>query len=1327
MTDSSADRNPVDRLAEEFAERCRHGERPSLTEYTAKYPDLADEIRLVFPALAVLERFKPAVDEATGDFGGGTRQVGPCPERLGDYRLIREVGRGGMGVVYEAEQESLGRRVALKVLPGHALLDGRQRLRFRREARAAAQLHHTNIVPVYGVGEADGLHYYAMQFIQGQPLDQVLEELRRLRQAEGGPAASPTPGTGITPPKGSPEVSAVAVAQSLLTGEYNPAGAPGRADVLAPDARPPAAAALPAGDAASARPSDPSAPSALSASGRGYWRGVARIGVEVAEALHHAAGQGVLHRDIKPSNLLLDGQGNVWVTDFGLAKVATDRDNLTHTGDIVGTLRYMAPERFNGLGDVRGDVYSLGLTLYELLTLRPAFDETDRSRLLAQVMHGEPPRPRQVNPEVPRDLETVVLKAIAREPARRYQTAAELAEDLRCFAEDRPIRARQAGALERLWRWSRRNPVAAALIGVSGVAMLALVGAVVALLFNVQLQAAKEKAEEAQQQAEEAQQRAEQYQYFHHIDRVHAGWREGNLSQVATLLETAPADRRGWEWYYLQRLCHAELLTLPGFTGWEAASVAYSSDGTRILSGPKIWDATTGRLIRTVDLEATTNAAPSPDGKRWAETSSDGKVRVWDAESGQELLTFQGIEWAKLFFSSDGKRLLTCTWAGALQVWDSTTGQKLFEVKDHPVGINRAVFSPDGKHLITACADGKVRFWDPLTGRPGRELKAHGWEVWDAEFSPDGARLATASYDRTVKVWDVATGREIHTLKGHTNFVVAVTFSPDGARLASASLDGAIKLWNAAGGTELLTLKGHTRTIVGLVFSPDGAHLASACLDETVKVWDTTIDPEARVFQRHTEYVSSVTFSPDDTRFATTGMDGLVKVCDVRTGQELLTLRGHAGGLKGVAFSPDGKRLASGGYGDHTVRVWDALNGQPVRVLKGHTGPVTGVKYSPDGTRLASSSFDGTVKIWDPATGVLVQPLTGHTGGVKCLAFSPDGGKLASGSADVTVKVWDVATGQAYLTLKGHYILVASVVFSPDGTRLASAAFDRTVKVWDAGTGSLIHTLQGHTWFVDSVDFSPDGRRLVSAGMDGAVKLWDVESGQEILTLWGEAASCFDARFSHDGARLVLTGKGGAKFWDARPLGPDAVVEREALGLLEFLFAKPLCKADVIDHLRNSPTISEPARQLALEVVDRYHEETDPERYHRAAWAVARQRYLNANQYRFALRQAKAACRLAPDRPGYRTALGMALYRNGRYQEALGPLETSLKAGMGQTDVLNQTFLALCHARLGDAAKARDCFDRAVQSADSQKKLSPPQAEELRQFRVEAEELLNSR
>jgi formylglycine-generating enzyme required for sulfatase activity/serine/threonine protein kinase len=403
-------------------------------------------------------------------------------QHLGDYQILREVGRGGMGIVYEAQQLSLGRHVAIKVLPPHALLDSQHLGRFQREARAAAKLHHTNIVPVFGVGEQDGLHYYVMQFIQGLGLDLVLDELRRLRQPSRklAPTIDDSPGRPTGPSR---DVSAVVVARGLLTGEFRK---PDLSSALTtPQAEASPVASAPGDPEAStlARAADTSATirlpgqseaSTLSESGRPYWQSVARVGMQVADALAHAASQGVLHRDIKPSNLLLDDTGNVWVTDFGLAKAAGDSDNLTHTGDIVGTLRYMAPERFNGQGDLRGDVYSLGLTLYELLALRPAFDETDRNKLVKQVMHDEPVRPRKLNPDVPRDLETVVLKAIARDPAHRYQTPAEMAEDLKRFVEDRPVRARRVSEAEKLWRWCRRNPLPAGLLG--GIVLVFLAG-----------------------------------------------------------------------------------------------------------------------------------------------------------------------------------------------------------------------------------------------------------------------------------------------------------------------------------------------------------------------------------------------------------------------------------------------------------------------------------------------------------------------------------------------------------------------------------------------------------------------------------------------------------------------------------------------------------------------------------------------------------------------------------------------------------------------------------------------------------------------------------
>jgi serine/threonine protein kinase/formylglycine-generating enzyme required for sulfatase activity len=507
---SAAD--PFGRIADEFVEAFRQGNRPSVEEFARRYPEHADEIHEILPALVLMERAKGPDGGDREPGGAGAAGFGsPDLQQLGDYQILREVGRGGMGVVYEAQQLSLGRYVAIKVLPAHALLDNRHLGRFQREARSAARLHHTNIVPVFGVGEQDSLHYYVMQFIQGLGLDVVLDELKRLRQSAGKP--EPTRGeTSGSPTHAARDVSVADAARGLLTGEFPASGAPrGKSDefgVMSDESKQgekghsslithhssfsSATILLP----------DQSETSTLSETGNQYWQSVARVGMQVADALAHAASQGILHRDIKPSNLLLDETGNIWVTDFGLAKAASDSDDLTHTGDVIGTLRYMAPERFNGLGDLRSDTYSLGLTLYEMLTLRTAFDESDRNKLVKQVMHGEPVRPRKLNPAVPRDLETVVLKAIARDPAHRYQTPAEMAEDLKRFIEDRPVKARRISNAERLWRWCRRNPSIAVLGGaLAAVLVLATVASLLAASYFNQVaqseRAARHKAKKA--------------------------------------------------------------------------------------------------------------------------------------------------------------------------------------------------------------------------------------------------------------------------------------------------------------------------------------------------------------------------------------------------------------------------------------------------------------------------------------------------------------------------------------------------------------------------------------------------------------------------------------------------------------------------------------------------------------------------------------------------------------------------------------------------------------------------------------------------------------
>ncbi len=532
MSSPSAERNPVDELAEEFARRWRSGERPSVSEYAQKYPELADQIRDVFPALVVMEHFKPASADLTGAQARSASDgivpslaLRACEElpsrRLGEYRILREVGRGGMGIVYEAVQETLGRHVALKVLPPHALARDSHLERFRREARAAGRLHHTNIVPVFGTGECDGVHYYAMQFIPGQGLDCILDDLRHLGEGRAGGAASP---------------AEAGVARKLLTGVFVPAtapltGGPSWAPTLTGRraARGSAAAARGSEDSTpgfipknplgvagieprveSSEPGAPSPRSELSDPTAGpYWRSVARVGLQVAEALAYAHCQGVVHRDIKPSNQLLDPQGTVWVTDFGLAK-ADDVDGLTGTGDVVGTLRYMAPERFDGISLPQGDVYSLGLTLYEMVTLRPAFDDSNRGRLVQKVLREAPAPPRQLDPSVPRDLETVVMKCLHKEPQQRYQSAGALAEDLRRFLADQPILARRASRAECAWRWCRRNPVVA---GLSAALLLLLVAVSIgSVLVAVQFREQRDEAVEKERQAEEAKERAEKQQ-----------------------------------------------------------------------------------------------------------------------------------------------------------------------------------------------------------------------------------------------------------------------------------------------------------------------------------------------------------------------------------------------------------------------------------------------------------------------------------------------------------------------------------------------------------------------------------------------------------------------------------------------------------------------------------------------------------------------------------------------------------------------------------------------------------------------------------------------
>jgi WD40 repeat protein/serine/threonine protein kinase len=1178
MSSPSSAPDPLNAVAEEFVARYRRGERPALTEYSDRHPELAEQIRALFPALVLMEQEGSVASPATGPDLRRATDGSPVPRQLGEYRILREVGRGGMGVVYEAVQESLGRHVALKVLPGYGLASPTHLERFRREAKAAAKLHHTNIVPVFGVGEDHGVSYYAMQFIQGQGLDVVLHEVQRLRGRPEVPGLS--------------SAVAVSVAQGLLTGRFTAAAA-------GPEQPPPVAGNPPAAGRSDAGVAG-SRSELTSQPGMAYARSVARVGVQVAEALAYAHGQGILHRDIKPSNLLLDTQGIVWITDFGLAK-AEGSDELTHPGDLVGTLRYMAPERFQGHSDARGDVYSLGVTLYELLTLQPAFADSNRARLIERVTHEEPPRPRQLDRRFPRDLETIVLKAMDKDPRRRYATAAALAEDLRRFLADRPVQARRTAQWERAWRWCRRNPVVASLL--AAVLLLFLAG-FAGVTWNYW------QAEAARQELETKRQELDANLYRHRIALAYQELTAGHPhpGHAEELLEACPQELRGWEWHYLKRLWRSEPVVLrePGNTGVQ--SVAFSPDGAQVAAAcgdgtVKVRDLMTGQVVtlRGHDKFVFSVAFSPTDGHRLASASADGTVRVWDWTTQNKVLELPGHEGSVVgvaygvTFSPDGQWLAAGSDRGTVKVWDATTGQIHHALAGHELKASCVTFSPDGRLLASGSWLGTVRIWDAPTGRCLFTLGGHTHPVGGVAFSPDGRHLAAGYFDRLIEVWDTTTGERLRTLPGHTGLVLGLAFSPNGRRLASASEDRTVRLWDVPTGQEVLRLRGHTDVCQCLAFSPDGRRLASASEDQTIRFWDATPlqdneGQELLTFREHTHEVWAVAISPEGTQVASAGLDPTVRVWSVTTGQVTRTFADIPGVVFSLAFSPDGRHLAAagidgGGPPPFVLKVWEAQTGRPMLTLR-EPREIYTLGYSPDGRWLALGLVDGTVKLRDARTGDELGPVGKHDrqlAMVGGLTFRPDGRRLAWASQDGRVSVWDVTPaqqflrgGRAWLPVLGLWLqaggsapvpLVAlgqlglasgletrllqpvltlrssdagfrSVAFSPDGQRLLTGSPEGKLTLWQAETGREIHSIPGRpSEDYVPVAFDPLGRWVASAGGDCTVRVWDATTRERLHTFRGHQGAIRPLAVSRDG-RFLVTGSTDktVKVWDLTAL-----------------------------------------------------------------------------------------------------------------------------------------------------------------------------------------------
>jgi WD40 repeat protein/serine/threonine protein kinase len=1049
---------------------------------------------------------------------------------LPGYEILGVLGRGGMGVVYKARQRYLDRTVALKMVLSGGHASQKELRRFCTEAQAIARLQHRNIVQIYEVGEHQGLPYFSLEY------------------CAGGSLAGHLDGTPL-PPKQAAELV------ELLSRAMHVAHLAG---IVHRDLKP-----------ANILLASPTGDSAENAERKTATADSTKPSVSQPSRPAPAA---------TPRTVLAGSPALVgWVpkiTDFGLAKKLDDEAGPTVSGAIMGTPSYMAPEQASGrIHDIcpATDVYALGAILYELVTGRPPFKGTTMFATLEQVRNLEPVAPGQLLPSLAGDLETVCLKCLNKEAARRYETAEELADDLHRFIANEAIRARPTPLWERAWKWAKRRP---ALAGLSAALL-----AVTVLGFSLvtwQWMRAEAASSDAQARAEA--ERIAKEKEGKARREADAKRLEAQRTTVSLLLEKGIGlCELGLYGPGLLWLVHALELTAPEaddqrdslrrlLGGWadqlctvqavfphdrRVLTLAVSPDGQVLLTGgrdgtAKLWDIATGKpLGAPLPLDRHVFAvAFSPNGKLFATAGADRKVTVWDRATRQQVVKplIHPDSVLAVAFSPDSGRLLTGCSDNAARVWDLATGMSIGEPIAHAQSVTAVSFSANGKLLLTAGAEGDVQVRDADSGKPQPGSPwHHPAGVLALALSSDGVTALTGCNDGRARFWEVATGRQLDELPPQNSPITSVALNPKDQTVLAGTQAGAALLWDTSARKLVGTPLRHHGVLNRVVFGPDGGTVFTASSDETARQWQLPRLPVLSEPLPHPRGLWTLAFSPDSKMFATAGSDGNVRLWGATTGLQTGPILGHNGRVFTLMFHPDSTTLLAG-VTNGTVCLWQAATGKQLCQPLRHPCDVVSAVFSPDGGTVLTAGTDGNARRWRTDTGKLVGEPMRHDGIIAFAVYSPDGQFILTGSFDQKARLWEASTGKPVSEPLSHDGPVVRGVFSRDGHAFLTIA-GTGVRVWETAQALVRGQPLWHDDQAKAGEFSPDGLTVLTAGSDQTARLRLTATGEARGQPLAHQADIQEVRFSPDGRTALTRGGNLLRLWASdtgQPLGEAA-------------------------------------------------------------------------------------------------------------------------------------------------------------------------------------------